>query len=157
MNASHVLKMLAAVVGMALSLAVVVVPAVAMAGALAFELAGALVFALGTMLAWVCLALVVLGVALVLAWRIKRGSQDRKSAQTLVRASRVFALVERLVPQHVADEEIGDAMEVIGQMVEQECSPQRIQAYVAATVAWLLINGLRDRWSRRAGAPSARR
>lgn len=56
-----------------------------------------------------------------------------------------FRFVSILVPKRLADEEIGDALEVIAEQLE--CSPARWPVYrlVAITLFWLLVNAIRYR------------
>jgi hypothetical protein len=87
---------------------------------------------------------------------VAQAMAKQKQEQALARASHALGWVERVVPKHVADEELGDALEVIGQMVAQRYPRWQVYLKVTATVFWLLVNALRARWFRHS-APSARR
>lgn len=77
----------------------------------------------------------------------KKAALLEPSVKPLARASRALGLIELLVPKRIADEEIGDAMEVIVRMVDHGQPAWRVYLKVASTVFWVLLHtvGVGDR------------
>jgi hypothetical protein len=77
------------------------------------------------------------------------GSQ---SVSPRVDGAGALRFVERLVPQWIADEEFGDASEVIAQMIEQQRPRWQVYLKVMTTIFWVFVNAFRV-YARRAIAP----
>jgi hypothetical protein len=60
-----------------------------------------------------------------------------------MRVQCVLGLVEVLVPKRIADEELGDAMEIIDRMIEQRRPPSHVYLKVATTIFWVLLHAFR--------------
>ena len=76
--------------------------------------------------------------------RARRGPARRQAQkqQTLVRATRALEWVELLTPRQIADEQVGDALEVIHRLVAMGRPSWHIYLKVAATIFWVLYNAL---------------
>jgi hypothetical protein len=60
---------------------------------------------------------------------------------SLERAARVFATLLAFVPRRIADEEVGDALEVISTF---EFQGWRLWLKVVSTIFWVLVNAVRE-------------
>lgn len=69
----------------------------------------------------------------------------KKSAAPLAaKTPTVFSLVEALVPSWLAREQIGDAQEVLDRMKSEAAPRWLVYAKIVSTVAWVLVNALRE-------------
>lgn len=68
---------------------------------------------------------------------------SRQAARTLQRVRRALGFIELLIPKRVADEELGDAMEIIVRLVEQSRPAWQIYFKLASTILWVLLNAFR--------------
>jgi hypothetical protein len=66
-----------------------------------------------------------------------------QQARTLQRAHRALGFIELLVPTQIADEELGDAMEIIVRLVEQSRPPWLIYLRVVTMMVWVVLNAFR--------------
>jgi hypothetical protein len=76
-------------------------------------------------------------------------AREAQEAQVRVTRAILFAncalgWVELLVPRRIADEEIGDALEVIRRLVEQRRPAWCVYVKVMTTVGWALFNAVRS-------------
>lgn len=78
--------------------------------------------------------------------RLYRPSIEKDSASTSTseRARRVLDAVSACVPKRLADEEIGDALELITRMETEGRSKFLCWTKVATTVFWVAVNALRE-------------
>ncbi len=68
---------------------------------------------------------------------------EMQGQKSLMRVSRALGVVELLVPRRIANEELGDAMEVIVRLVKQRRPSWQVCLKVATTVCWVVFNALR--------------
>jgi hypothetical protein len=75
----------------------------------------------------------------------------------MLRVECTFRFLSAFVPKRQSDEEIGEALEVIGKQLER--SPARLPVYrlVAITVFWVLVNAIRYRVATLLAGPVARK
>jgi hypothetical protein len=68
--------------------------------------------------------------------------QDNRPVPVPRRTNRAFDTVQRVVPMRIANEEFGDAMEVIYGMIQQRRPSWRIYLKITFTVFWILAHAL---------------
>jgi hypothetical protein len=87
--------------------------------------------------------------------QLERAKDRKESSQlhastTMRRAKKAFDLLEALVPQRIANEEIGDALELIHRWVKARRPKWMIYLKVATTFFWVLTHSVLD-WIIKAG------
>jgi hypothetical protein len=70
--------------------------------------------------------------------------RDRTLTRAAARVTRVFNFIELLVPRRLADEEIGDAMELIDRLALAGCPRWQIYLKAASAVLFVLLNAVRE-------------
>ncbi|MBK9516195.1 MAG: hypothetical protein IPO09_02355 [Anaeromyxobacter sp.] len=65
---------------------------------------------------------------------------NRRVYSATVSAERVFGWLELVVPRRIADEQLGDALEVVHQLVRAGRPRSHVRAKVAATAFWVLVH-----------------
>ncbi len=81
----------------------------------------------------------------MLLFVVGRDSQrptDRQGDSATEGAERVFGWLELMIPRRIADEQLGDALEVVHQLVRAGRPRSHIRAKIAATVFWVLIHSI---------------
>jgi len=84
-----------------------------------------------------------------------RRNAERRAYRACRSAHAVFQLVQLGVPKRLSREEIGDALEVIHQLVQVHASAWKIYLKIATTVGWLALNVIREVSSALLGRRSA--
>jgi hypothetical protein len=69
--------------------------------------------------------------------------ETKRSQRSLARASRALGWVELLVPRRIADEQIGDAVEVIVRLIEARRSTWCVYLKVVTTIFWAIFDAVR--------------
>ena len=73
-----------------------------------------------------------------------RRNAERRAYRACRSAHAVFRLAQLLVPSRLSKEELGDALEVIHQLVRAHASAWKIYLKIATTVGWLTLNVVRE-------------
>jgi hypothetical protein len=67
------------------------------------------------------------------------------ASRTMLRVERTFSFLSAFVPKRLADEQIGDALELMAEHLERSTALWPIYRLLMVTVFWVLVNALRDR------------
>jgi hypothetical protein len=99
-------------------------------------------------------------------WRLRWALLGRQTLEcqsltanqlTMCRVNRTFRFVSALVPKRLADEQIGDALELMAEHLKRSSARWPIYWRLAVTIFWLLVNALRDHFVAMLAGPMARK